>query len=162
MLTASHRRLSAAVGGARAGRRHRSDVGFTVIELLCVVAMVGVLAALAYPSFQSAVRTSRRSEALATLMQLQAAQERYRANHAAYGLAADLGPPPVLAHYAIGVGPAGPDSYELRAVATGAQAADRVCKHLLLSVQGMNTLHASGPTEAHDNPEPENRQCWRL
>ena len=54
--------------------------GFTLIELMITVAIVGILASIAYPSFMSQVKKSRRAEAVAAVSQIQQAQERWRAN----------------------------------------------------------------------------------
>ena len=51
---------------------------------MIVVAVVGILAALALPSFFDSIRKGRRSEAVAALAQVQQAQERWRANNATY------------------------------------------------------------------------------
>ena len=64
--------------------RIKNARGFTLIELMVVVAIVGILASLAYPSFMSQVRKSRRSDAVAALAAVQQAQERWRANNVAY------------------------------------------------------------------------------
>lgn len=58
--------------------------GFTLIELMITVAIIGILASIAYPSYMSQVRKSRRSDAVQALSQLQQAQERWRANNVAY------------------------------------------------------------------------------
>ena len=44
--------------------------GFTLIELMITVAIIGILAAIAYPSYQQYVVRSNRSEAQAYLMEL--------------------------------------------------------------------------------------------
>ena len=62
----------------------RNARGFTLIELMVVVAIVGILASVAYPSFLSQVRKSRRSDAVAALAAVQQVQERWRANNVAY------------------------------------------------------------------------------
>jgi type IV pilus assembly protein PilE len=51
--------------------------GFSLIELMVVVAIVSILAAIAYPSYQEQVRRSRRAEGKALLMEAQAKQERF-------------------------------------------------------------------------------------
>jgi type IV pilus assembly protein PilE len=58
--------------------------GFTLIELIIVVAIVAVLGAIAFPSFQGQIRKSRRADAVSTLSQIQQAQERFRANCPCY------------------------------------------------------------------------------
>lgn len=46
------------------------DNGFTLIELMIVVAIVAILAAIAYPSYQEHVRKTRRAQAKADMMEL--------------------------------------------------------------------------------------------
>ncbi|WP_329604933.1 type IV pilin protein [Spartinivicinus ruber] len=55
----------------------RTALGFSLIELLIVVAIVGILAAVGYPSYQEYVRKSMRSDAQSALMQLANAMERF-------------------------------------------------------------------------------------
>lgn len=62
----------------------RHAPGFTLIEVMIVVAIVGVLAAIAYPAYLDSVRKSRRADAIAALYALQLAQEKWRANHTTY------------------------------------------------------------------------------
>ena len=58
--------------------------GFTLIELAIVVAVVAILAAVAFPTYKDQVRKSRRSEAIAELSQLALEQEKFRANNTQY------------------------------------------------------------------------------
>lgn len=62
----------------------RQARGFTLIEVMVVVVIVAILAAIALPSFQSAIRKSRRAEAHTFLQAAQLAQEKYRLNHSEY------------------------------------------------------------------------------
>ena len=55
---------------------HTKSSGFTLIELIIAVAIVGILAAIAYPSYQESVRKSRRAEGRAVLMELAQFMER--------------------------------------------------------------------------------------
>ncbi len=51
--------------------------GFTLIELMVVVAIIGILAAIAYPSYQEYVRKSRRTQAQSDMMETVQKLERY-------------------------------------------------------------------------------------
>ena len=58
--------------------------GFTLIELMIVVAIVGILSAIAYPSYQEYVRRGYRADARATLLQVQQWLERAATATGAY------------------------------------------------------------------------------
>lgn len=66
--------------------RIRSDnvSGMTLIELLIVVAIVGILAAIAGPAWNDQIIKSRRADARNTLLAAQIEQEQYRANNLTY------------------------------------------------------------------------------
>lgn len=59
--------------------------GFTLIELMIVLAVASILALVTYPSYMDSVRKSRRQSAIAVLKSVQLAQERYRATQPTYG-----------------------------------------------------------------------------
>jgi type IV pilus assembly protein PilE len=58
--------------------------GFTLIELMIVVAVVGILATIAYPSFQDYVRRAARAEARAAMLHMAQLQERNFSDRGAY------------------------------------------------------------------------------
>lgn len=58
--------------------------GFTLMELLCCVCIVAVLAACAVPTHLNAVKRTRRTDARTALLQLASLQERYYFQHARY------------------------------------------------------------------------------
>lgn len=64
--------------------RHLRSAGFTTIELLVGVAIVGILAAVAIPSFKSYVYRGRVTEAVTVLNEIKTRQEAYRSRFGNY------------------------------------------------------------------------------
>ena len=62
----------------------RTTSGFTTIELLIGVAIVGILAALAIPTFKGYVYRGRVNEAVTVLNEIKTRQETYRSRHGNY------------------------------------------------------------------------------
>jgi type IV pilus assembly protein PilE len=58
--------------------------GFTLIELMIALMVVGILAAIAYPSYQDSVRKGRRGDGMAALLEAAQKLEVYRALNAEY------------------------------------------------------------------------------
>lgn len=59
-------------------RRWPDNLGFTLMELMIVVSIVAILAAIALPSYQDQVRQTRRSDGQVALMEIALAQEKFR------------------------------------------------------------------------------------
>jgi type IV pilus assembly protein PilE len=142
---------------------HR-QAGFTLIEMMCAVAVAGVLSSVAYPGFSKVLHKARRSDAHVALMTLQMAQERYRSDHMAYGSIAELGVPAMTPskHYTLSVEAITDSGFKAQAVASGAQAADTRCRHLQVTVDGLNVTHQSGSDATVDNGAEDNKRCWGL
>lgn len=142
----------------------RMQAGFTLVELLCVLAIAGILSMLAYPSFRHVVHHIQRSDAVAALQKIQTAQERYRADHTAYGSLADIGMASTTAagHYILTMPVADQTGFEVLASAQGAQASDADCRHMKLAVHGLDLIYASGPDTRVANDGAANRRCWAI
>lgn len=142
----------------------RRTAGFTLIELLIAVAVAGVLSAAAVPSFEGHLQRARRADVLASMMQIQSAQERFRGNNPSYGSLADIGVAAVslARHYRLQTTASGPQGYDAVAVATGLQARDAACRHMKLQSVGANLVYASGPDPTVANEATLNRRCWML
>ena len=126
--------------------------GFTLIELMIVVAIIGILAAIAYPAYQSSVEKSRRGQAQADLLELVQFMERRYSNRFDYektgGGAPDLpfdvspraGNP---AAYDVTVSAVATDSFTLQAAPRTVQAGDS-CGTLTIDEEGNRTPTTDG------------------
>jgi prepilin-type N-terminal cleavage/methylation domain-containing protein len=77
-------------------RRHKLSAGFTLIELMIVVVIIGILAAMAIPRYYTAVIKNKQSEAKLVLKQIYINQQAYRQQSTTYyipaGAASDANP----------------------------------------------------------------------
>jgi type IV pilus assembly protein PilE len=147
-------RLRTNHGGTPTGRYSRAS-GFTLLELMIAVAIVGILATIAYASYVNQVVNSRRAAAATCLQERAQFMERYFTTNLTYaGAPAPAQCPDIAAFYTIGfVGVPDARTYQIRAVPLGIQLArDGECGTLALNAQGVRS--ASGTSSA--NPEA----CW--
>ena len=116
--------------------------GFTLIELMVVIAIVGILAIIAIPGYTEQVAKSRRAEAMRGLGDLQLRQERWRSNHTTYGTYADL-LSPTVDNYTLTVTTPTATGYALTATRAGAQTGDRCGNFVLTVAAGVATKTTS-------------------
>lgn len=113
--------------------------GMTLIELMIVVAVIGIIAAIAYPNFTDYVKQSRRADAMGELMKLQMAQEEYRLRNTSYATIADLGFTSSSEFYTFSVSNLGAETYTLTATAKGAQVSDTECATMSINQNDQKT-----------------------
>ncbi|HTO19474.1 MAG TPA: type IV pilin protein [Pseudomonas sp.] len=146
--------------------------GFTLIEVMIVVAIIGILAAIAYPSYQEHTLRAGRADGKAKLMEILQAQERFYSQNQRYiadldgdpsaapptglGYAAD----PVISdegRYSIAAAACGNGAGQgiascviLTATPRGAQVNDAACGNLTLNSRGERGRSGNGNLDA----------CW--
>ncbi|MFM2066424.1 MAG: hypothetical protein RLZZ584_1333 [Pseudomonadota bacterium] len=162
-LHAEFRLWSASLGRQRCGQ-----TGFGLIEIVVSLAILAILATLALPGLREQIRKTRRADAIASVIRVQQAQERYRASQPVYaatlgsgGLGLPTSSP--AGHYLLSSSAASGaegQAYSVQAQAQGAQADDSGCRYLVLRVDGGQIVQASGPDASAANLPSANKACW--
>lgn len=128
--------------------------GFTLIELMIVLAIIAILVSVAYPSYQEQVREARRADAKATLVELAQFMERNfteanRYDQDAAGAATTL--PFTQApkdgntkYYDLALSNLSATGFTLTATPKGAQTSDTKCKTFSLTQTGAKAYTGSG------------------
>lgn len=106
-----------------------------MIELMIVVVIIGILAAIAYPSYLDYLHHSRRIDAQSIMLNIQLLQERYRVNNPTYGSLADLGSIPSSEYYTFAVSGTSATDYTITATAKSgtSQANDTGCTFMTIN-----------------------------
>ena len=132
--------------------KNRASFGFTLIELMIVVAVIAILAAVAYPAFTDQLRKSRRADAMTSLEDLRLEQEKWRANNPAYGGLADVwtGNDSAKGHYTMNVAANSALGFTATATPRGDQLNDSC---------GTFGINESGPDGSGDKASVAD--CWQ-
>ena len=125
--------------------------GFTLLELMIVVAVVAILTAIALPSYQQMLRKGNRADAKAVLMETAQFMERFFTTHNTYvgaGVLSGVSPKGATGNdvkYNVGFATGQPTAttYVVRAVPTGSQTGDS-CGTLTLDNTGAQTPTTAG------------------
>lgn len=128
--------------------------GVTLMELMVVVVIIGVLAAIAYPSYRSQVMRSHRSDAKIGLERLAQSLERCYTNSSPKTYIGCVASPITTDNgfYTIVIAPTATD-FALTATAIGGQLSDADCRAFTLD--SVNTRLASNAANADNTPA-----CW--
>jgi type IV pilus assembly protein PilE len=144
----------------------RTAAGFSLIELMVVVAIAAILVSIAAAGYQSQVQKSRRTEARSALLDLAAREERWFSTNNAYtdvpanlnyGTFTPVGsgyynvtiPPPTAANPA--AVPPTQAGYTITATAIGIQASDASCQTFTVDQTGTQTSTGTAPVAT----------CWQ-
>ena len=121
--------------------------GFTLVEVLIVIAIVGILASIAYPQYGSYVQKARRTDGQLALLQGAQTMERCKSTRYTFALCTLNDAESPEAYYAMTVA-SDATTFTLTATAQNLQVADTTFKIMTLKHKGERT------------PDPDTTVCW--
>ena len=133
-----------------------TERGFSLIELMIVVAIVALLAAIALPNYRQHVIRSHRTDATSALLRLAATEEKFYIQNNRYGTFAEIGSPETEnGWYTLAVSDADAATFTATAtVADGSgQEDDPHCAVFTINAAGQKLATDPGDADSTD-------QCW--
>ncbi len=137
---------------------HNANKGFTLIEVMIVVAILSILAVIAYPAYQEQMLRTGRSDGMTALSINASALERCRSrlgsyDHAQCQVAADLlvGVPSEKGKYFV-TAAINTNTFTLTAARQGGQTSDTKCGDLTLDQRGSEGINGGTESVAY---------CWK-
>jgi type IV pilus assembly protein PilE len=130
----------------------KTSRGFSLIELLVVVAVIAIIVGIGYPSYLSYTQKARRADGIAALNHAAMVMESCRSDLATYeGCEAKVAAQSEKGYYTLAPSDITASSYKLTATAVNVQAKDSKCTKLTLTAQG---------TKGYTGTAPDVSTCW--
>lgn len=127
--------------------------GFTLIELSAALCILGILIAIAYPSYQQFIIKTRRTEGQAALLNAAIAMESHYAKHHSYE---NANIPVNGRWYVVDISEQSENTFTIKATPRSAQAHDAQCQTLTLNSLNVKGI-SSGPK---GTPTGKSGDCW--
>ena len=153
----------------KSASRMTANGGFSLMELMIAVAIVGIVSTVAYPSYQSYMVDSKRSVAQADLMTFAAQMERHKLANFSYAGAANeggnTGEPAIFAHHSPASESADNKAYNLTIDSlSGGGSAYRIKAQPLIASHGALYYYSDGRKAWDQNADGAisvSEFCWR-
>jgi type IV pilus assembly protein PilE len=130
--------------------------GFTLIELMVVVAIIGIISAIAFPSYDSYMKKTRRADAKVALTTIADRQERFYLQNNTYttvfgATGLNLSTTSEEGYYTLAMNSGNATGFKATATATGAQVNDTTCTSLSIDSLGAKTSNGNAD---------DSSKCW--